>query len=304
MSHQSGIKPSADLVSQFTLAVKSGVRGFVAQIAGDLVEIITAVQSKSSVWTQDLAAFKPQGAAFVLVRDDAGKWVLFQYIPDTSSVRDKMIYASTRNTLTKVLGESNFSHMIMCSALSEISEQGFLEYTAHQDAPPPLTEREVEAAAIKESNSTVDISIDSRTSNAPGLSVPLGPVVGAALKGIKEGGAVSFSVATQACELVAKLDAGTPLVKLAPVDTPFFAVFWAGDSFGFVFCSPPATPIRQRMVFAASRASVLQQVEAVVGPIKKRFEVDSVPELESSLAQEEVRDVKVAFRKPKAPGRK
>ena len=100
-------------------------------------------------------------------------WILFQYTPDGSLVRDKMLYASTKNALVKSLGESLFDQQLFCTLAEEVSLAGYLAHLKHVQADAPLTERELEFKAIKQSESTSDISISSRKANAPGVSFPL-----------------------------------------------------------------------------------------------------------------------------------
>lgn len=53
--------------------------------------------------------------AYVLVRLDTKNsegeynWLFLAHVPDNAKVRDKMLYASTRATLTKELGDNRFS---------------------------------------------------------------------------------------------------------------------------------------------------------------------------------------------------
>lgn len=53
--------------------------------------------------------------SYILVRLDdknsAGEyhWLFMSYVPDNAKIRDKMIYASTRATLTKGLGDGRFT---------------------------------------------------------------------------------------------------------------------------------------------------------------------------------------------------
>lgn len=56
--------------------------------------------------------------AYILVRLDEKtsgmefNWLLLCYVPDDAKVRDKMLYASTKATLTKELGDSKFTDSI------------------------------------------------------------------------------------------------------------------------------------------------------------------------------------------------
>lgn len=56
--------------------------------------------------------------SYILVRldekNEAGEynWLFLSYVPDHAKIRDKMLYASTRATLTKELGDYRFTDNI------------------------------------------------------------------------------------------------------------------------------------------------------------------------------------------------
>jgi hypothetical protein len=67
--------------------------------------------------------------AYILVRTDERtsgmeyNWLLLCYVPDDAKVRDKMLYASTKATLTKELGDSKFSDSIYGTKKVSLSTQ-------------------------------------------------------------------------------------------------------------------------------------------------------------------------------------
>lgn len=66
----------------------------------------------------DLSSVQPwfdsKNACYILFRHDSTfsngdfQWMLLIYIPDNAKVRDKMLYASSRATLLRELGEQRF----------------------------------------------------------------------------------------------------------------------------------------------------------------------------------------------------
>lgn len=69
----------------------------------------------------------------------------------------------------------------------------------------------------------------------------------------------------------------------------------------FVFVSPPSTPIKQRMVYAASKQNVVQMCEKVLGKLKG-IEVDSVAEIHGVVHPAGQTKEKM-FKKPARPGK-
>jgi twinfilin-like protein len=137
MSAQSGISAAPDLIKEFQIS--SNVRAFLLAIRDDKVEIVKTV-TKSGTWEQDFSLLKGQvdakEASYILYLKDE-KYLFFQYIPDSASVKNKMIYASSKNTISKQLGESNFSEYIFCTTLQEISLDGYNQHLLHSQADHP-----------------------------------------------------------------------------------------------------------------------------------------------------------------------
>jgi len=64
-------------------------------------------------WSTTFAEFLPKIPTYILYRLDSKnlqgyEWVLLAYVPDGSSVRDRMLYASSRDNLKKQLGYTYF----------------------------------------------------------------------------------------------------------------------------------------------------------------------------------------------------
>lgn len=154
MAHKSGIKPTADLVSKFNssnsraLKITIDDETLVLEDTLDSVGLFDADFSLLKPWTSDFPCF-------ILYRLDklgasgSAEWVVFQYVPDRASVRDKMIYASTKNGLLKELGEGSFVHTIFCTVPDEVTLSGYSAYLDHVSAENPLSEREQEKQQLR-----------------------------------------------------------------------------------------------------------------------------------------------------------
>ena len=97
---------------------------------------------------------EPENApAYILVKlDNAGsqetQWLLATYVPDNAQVRLKMLYSSTKATLSRQLGDGKFLHTMFASTRvrrdglrltladlrnqDELSAAGFKRFFAHQ----------------------------------------------------------------------------------------------------------------------------------------------------------------------------
>lgn len=62
---------------------------------------------------------------------------------------DKMLYASTRNSLTKSLGSTVFTDGIFATSKAEITPKAYAAHKRHLAAPKPMSAREQEIADIR-----------------------------------------------------------------------------------------------------------------------------------------------------------
>lgn len=61
-----------------------------------------------------------------------------------------MLYASTRNALTKGLGSTHFSDSLFANSKAELTRESYAAHIAHNAAPMPMSAREKELADILE----------------------------------------------------------------------------------------------------------------------------------------------------------
>ncbi|KAJ1915222.1 Twinfilin-1 [Mycoemilia scoparia] len=71
-------------------------------------------------------------------------WLFCTYVPDSAPVRLKMLYASTRATLSRNLGESFFVDSLYGTVKSEFGADGYIKHRKSVEASAPLTQKEQE----------------------------------------------------------------------------------------------------------------------------------------------------------------
>ncbi|KAG0002662.1 hypothetical protein BGZ79_002546 [Entomortierella chlamydospora] len=144
----------------------------------------TFEQDFSTVY-DNLAENQP---AYFLVRFDGARsseWIFLCYVPDVAPIRQKMIYAATRASLTKDLGDSHFKDSIYGTNKRDFSLDGYKKHVASMAAPKPLTDRERQLAEIHANEKLMVENMKGgayRKSHAPGMSFPLTERAVAALK--------------------------------------------------------------------------------------------------------------------------
>ena len=101
-----------------------------------------------------------------------------------------MLYASTRNTLTKSIGSTHFTDSIFATSKDDVTPASYAAHRAHMSAPKPMSPREKEAeaarAAERQAGNAAYESIHDRTRNEPvGFAWP--EDVDSAMKSLSEG---------------------------------------------------------------------------------------------------------------------
>ena len=88
-----------------------------------------------------------------------------------------MLYASTRNTLTKSLGSAHFTDSLFATSKNDLAPSSYAAHRTHMSAPKPMSAREQEAeaarAAERQAGNAAYESLHDRTRNEPvGFSWP------------------------------------------------------------------------------------------------------------------------------------
>ncbi|KAF9920912.1 hypothetical protein FBU30_009122 [Linnemannia zychae] len=158
--------------------------------------------------------------AYFLVRlgdtKASSDWIFLCYVPDVAPIRQKMIYAATRATLTKDLGDSHFTDSIYGTHKNDFTLDGYKKHRASLAAPKPLSERERQLAEIRANEKTLVESMKGgayRKAHAPGMSFPLTERAVAALKKLVAPAATTPKKKTVASAVPKKFSspASTPL---------------------------------------------------------------------------------------------
>jgi twinfilin-like protein len=77
------------------------------------------------------------------------RYCLMKIIESPPLTACQMIYASTRNSVTKSLGAANFVDTIFATSKEDLTPEGYAAHKRHLAAPKPMSAREKEMAGIK-----------------------------------------------------------------------------------------------------------------------------------------------------------
>ncbi|KAF9208381.1 hypothetical protein BGZ49_008966 [Haplosporangium sp. Z 27] len=228
MSSQTGIKVSQKLADAWKQATSGNtVRAVKISIINESLEddgifdIKGTFDQDFSIVYDNLTENQP---AYFLVRFDGARsseWIFLCFVPDIAPIRQKMIYAATRASLTKDLGDSHFKDSIYGTNKNDFSLDGYKKHVASLAAPKPLTDRERQLAEIHANEKTMVENMKGgayRKSHAPGMSFPLTERAIAALKKLAISTPTKSSTAASAIPRKLTSPASTPLPE-SPVIT-------------------------------------------------------------------------------------
>ncbi|ORZ06951.1 hypothetical protein BCR42DRAFT_426783 [Absidia repens] len=285
MSHQSGIQVSEDLAKTFADAVANGnTRILQVSIVNESM-VCTGTTMVEGSFDQDYQKvdtyLEDKTPAYLLVRTDEKttameyKWLFLCYVPDGAKVREKMLYASTKATLTKELGDSKFTDFIYGTQKSEFSQDGYKKHMAHKNADAPLTQRERELAEIKaaEAKAVTDYQgTSTRKTYAPGVAFPLASTAIESLQALKQAKAdrphnfVSLLLNKEIIELDNASTVDVKNIKnRIESNAPRFTFYVlehqhqgeSKEAIVFIYTCPPSSKIREKMLYSSSKANVI-----------------------------------------------
>ncbi|RIA93102.1 hypothetical protein C1645_796666 [Glomus cerebriforme] len=319
MSHQSGIRVSQELAYLFANTVsEKNLRLIRVSIINDFAGVSDFLEEKLP--------------CYILYRLDSKsstgdyEWLFMSYVPDLAHVRDKMLYASTRATLLKELGDSRFVDSMYGTTAPEFTLDGYQKHKQHKEADAPLTAREKELAEVKTAEANANAySYSARKSHASGISFPMSDEATQAIQGLQQPDLtnnfvkLSLDINKERIELeeASKIDIDN-LASSFPTDSPRFAFYVYQHTHNgqdvrsniFIYICPPNSKIRERMLYSSCRGSVITfgENEGCI-TITKKLETSDPADLTKTYILEELYPVtetapKPLFSRPKPPGRK
>uniref|UniRef100_A0A8C4Z7E8 WD repeat-containing protein 82-like n=1 Tax=Gadus morhua TaxID=8049 RepID=A0A8C4Z7E8_GADMO len=228
---------------------------------------------------------------FILYRLDTQnahgyEWVFMAWSPDSSPVRQKMVYAATRATLKKEFGGGHIKDEMFGTIEDDLCFQGYLRHMASCSSPAPLTLAEQELDYNRACTSRCKTRLD---------------------------------VERETIELVHTNPTETrELPYRIPTDSPRYHFFvfkhshqdQLQEALVFIYSMPGySCSIKERMLYSSCKNRLLDEVERDYQlEVTKKMEIDSGDGLTEDFLYEEVHPMehtlKQAFSKPRGPGGK
>ncbi|KAM0324437.1 hypothetical protein ACHAQA_008219 [Verticillium albo-atrum] len=336
---QSGISASQELVSQFnTLLSSDSYFGLLATIEAEAlkpVDLLSPVSSTAS-FSENLASLephlKPNEALYIILRRHATAphLVAVTYVPDAAKVRQKMLFASTRLTLTRELGSEHFRETIFTTTAAELTPAGFDKHDAHIKMDAPLTEEEQSLGEVKRAEQEAGRGTGVREIHlSQKMQLPMPEDAIAAMREVGQPNGrvltmLKVNADTESVELVPSTESPTSIAELTQAISttePRFTIFRYTHTHNGVESSPvlffytcPVNSgrpghkaIKDRMLYPLMKRAVVTIASSEAGlELVKKYEVEEPSEIteESVLSDLHPKvEVRQAFSRPKRPGR-
>ncbi|CAI7661771.1 hypothetical protein N7533_006154 [Penicillium manginii] len=256
--------------------------------------------------------------------------IALTYIPYNAPVRPKMLFASTRSTLTRELGSEKFASTVFATEEEEIVTAEAWRERENENTPARreelMGEKERELEAVRRAEAEArngtpqrDIGIGG-TFGGPGsgsgmrVSMPVDEAATAALKGLQDGGLVQLTIDIPTEKIVladsqSGVEAGAVATHISSTSPRYSFYHYPGsDVVVFVYTCPSGSSIKERMLHASSRRNAIAVAEGEGLKIEKKIEAGGPDEITADRLQEEVNPPQNVgagrgFARPRRPGR-
>jgi len=327
MTHQSGISVSKELDASFGDARTQGkVRWVKAQIKDESVVFVKTHPLGASVQA-DFGSLKsemlPKIPCYILYRLDTQannnfQWILLAYVPDGSTVRERMLYASTRDTIKRQLGLTYFVEDLHGSTPEEFTYDAFQDHQKKKIlSDVPLTSSELQTRSER----TAEVDMGHTREYVHSVKFPMSDAALAKLKALP-----TSSVAL----VLLKVDPTKETIELAdskasieiddvpsviPDSEPRFVLYRYShqhesqhhDSLVFIYSCPDKSPVKLKMLYSTVKAVAIGSAESLGLTIAKKIEITEGSEVTEDLLNELIHppseDKKQTFNKPSRPGK-
>eukprot|EP00002_Diphylleia_rotans_P006794 TRINITY_DN1619_c0_g1_i1.p1 TRINITY_DN1619_c0_g1~~TRINITY_DN1619_c0_g1_i1.p1 ORF type:complete len:338 (+),score=90.00 TRINITY_DN1619_c0_g1_i1:74-1087(+) len=328
MSHSSGIPVSEDLKQAFGKAQDdSSVSYFVVHIEAEKFVEKDKVLSSGNM-EHDFNSI-PQHitdntACYVIFRLNTktakgDAWALVLYVPDLCTVREKMVYASSRENLRRELGASNFTEEFHATLKSDITFHELEQHKKRQHEDIRFSVM-TETEKLKQQEQLSEKGHSVSQEYVHGVQFPFSAASKAALESFKSGAVnwveLLIDPSAETIELggssTIQPDAITNAVSASEPRFYLHNFVYTQDTDEkrmnlFIFSCPDEAPVKLKMLFSTTKAAVLGNASSIGLDFPKKFEIRSPDEISEEIILDDilpkVASPKSSFQRPQAPGR-
>jgi twinfilin-like protein len=313
-----------ELRAAFQRASEGGAGAIKFVIQGEAYSLAGSLPSRGSLeadFAQGASMLDERGACYLLLRKD-GKWMTVLYVPESTPVKDKMLYASSRSGLKEGLGGALFVEDFFISERAECTLANFesskaggsgQSHTGHLDESLLTFDERAKLSAVRESAKAVQSVKAAAIAEIP---IKVRESAPQALNDFQSGkvNAVTLTLESKSEVLEETREENATFAALAaklPEKSPVFLLlrFVAHEKKPVVFYyyCPDSAPPREKMLYSSAKSMVVKVVEQHQISIDKNLEITDAKELSEAELRAELNPQQAAskaFAKPKpAAGR-
>eukprot|EP01012_Entosiphon_sulcatum_P040608 TRINITY_DN54296_c0_g1_i1.p1 TRINITY_DN54296_c0_g1~~TRINITY_DN54296_c0_g1_i1.p1 ORF type:complete len:333 (+),score=57.91 TRINITY_DN54296_c0_g1_i1:49-1047(+) len=314
------------LREEFRNAVSSkSTRAVRVDISDEALVFVSATPATANI-AEDCQAVAGQtvdneATYFALQLPDDEGWTLLAFVPDSAKVKQRMLYASTTETLRKGLGVGTVTSTIHCSVKADLAWDSIketLDGRKKATRSDVMTQRERERQ--QEAHAVVAEGV--QTSYVHGVAVGFNQEAQAAITGLVSGTVHAVILRMEDETIGVDLTIAShvqveDLVQKVTTAEPRFVLFrfhheHDGTSLSpvvFAYICPGGCKVKHRMVYSTTKASVVHTSSALGLTIDKKLEFSDATDLTTAgLVSEfhpptEVESGSPKFTKPTRPGK-
>ncbi|TFY83243.1 hypothetical protein EWM64_g771 [Hericium alpestre] len=239
---------------------------------------------------QDLLEDTVPASVLVRLEEPPTEWLAIHYVPDSAKIRDKMLYASTRTTLTKNLPSTHFSDTLFATSKEDLTPAAYAAHRRSVAAPQPMTAREKEMEELKAAERKGGGAYAGNRARINHVGQAVGyvwpPEVEDAIKELASGSDDRLAIVT--------LDPASETLNLMSVEES------SADELGskipssepvFIYSCPSSSPVKHRMMYASGTTSVHRYAKSILPPnalAERKIETSDPKELDAAHLQVEL----------------
>lgn len=316
--NQSGIRVSEDLSRSFS-SLASTTRALKISILHEAL-MPNGELKASGTFEEDFdeisSLVRDDEAAYIMVRQEDGLYVFVSFVGESAKVKDKMMYASTRNTVSRELGSAKFASSYFATTRDELSYTSFARQEKGAIAEAPLSDKEKDLRDVKEAEGENHNTSTKRAIVSSGVSFPISKQAREALNVLKTTSvsrmvSLSINMISETIELEddSEIDIDG-LSSAVPADAPRYTFFaWVHELGGkgittqcFIYTCPGSSKVRERMLYSSNRQGIISSSGISIDHKYESEELD-IHDLKNRVnPPQETKST--GFSRPKRPGKK
>jgi len=292
MSSSTAIPISPDLKSAFDNA--GGIRFIVVRIVNEvLIKAATHPHGNSlqADWGQ-ISSVAGNTACYILVKVESRKWVTITFVPETTSVRDKMIYAATKSTLLNHLGYQYFADDLHANNKEELSWEN---YQGSLKICNPKTASE-EIIDLVNRDEAAERKFRAERESVRGIggyhsvSMPFDNSANDLVRGIVQGSYNFVELMVNAAKNGITGGSGKNVSgsysSVVNTSEPRYYLIKSQGRNVFIYCCPQSSPQKLRMVYSTAKGSALSSVKALGFNANQTGEISDASEITEAFLRE------------------